>query len=421
MKFVTRFEFTVGAILSLVLLASAHAQTSELSRDERWREDVRFYSAELSKRHKNLFFQLSKDEFEREVKNLEARIPKLSDGRIALELMCITARVGDGHTSSWMSPSGMAFFPLRLERFKEGWFVAQTTDEYKQALGARLIRIGDVKIEEVARRMKELIAADNELDRRSRLRYFFIWSGVLQAEGILPQGETGRFTFLDRDGKQFALDVRPVSPEQFLKSQLRDLSDVGRAPLSAKNAQSNYWFEYLPRARTLYLAYNQCANDANKPFTDFVKELFAVVDAQPTERFVVDLRRNGGGNSSVIKSLYDELKKRPRLIGKGKLLVLVSNTTFSSAFMNMLEMRDRMNAVLIGEPSGQKPNAYGEVRRFQLPHSKIEIQYSTKFWELMKNSDSPYLPVDIHVEPTFADYAQGRDAVLQAALDYKAK
>jgi len=315
----------------------------------------------------------------------------------------------------------MTFFPLRLERFKEGRFVAQTTDEYKQALGARLVRIGDVKLEEVAQRLKELIPADNELDRRSRLRYFFIWSGVLQAEGILPQGETGRFTFLDRNGKQLTLDVRPIPPEQFLKSQLRDLSDVGSAPLSAKNAQSNYWFEYLPDARTLYLAYNQCANDANKPFMDFVKELFAVVDAQSTERFVVDLRRNGGGNSAVIKSLYDELKKRPRLIDKGKLFVLVSNATFSSAFMNMLEMRDRMNAILVGEPSGQKPNAYGEVRRFQLPHSKIEVQYSTKFWELMKDSDSPYLPVDIHVEPTFADYTQGRDAVLQAALDYKAK
>ena len=189
--------------------------------------------------HKNLFFLLSKNDFEREARNLETWIPKLTDGQIGIELMRITARVGDGHTSSTMPPSGYTFFPLRLERFKEGWFVAQTTDEYKQALGARLVRIGDVKLEEVARRVKDLISADNELDRRSRLRFFFIWSGVLQAKGILQRGETGRFTFLARNGKPLALHVRPLPPEEFLKTRMRDLSDVVSAPLSVRNAQAN--------------------------------------------------------------------------------------------------------------------------------------------------------------------------------------
>lgn len=50
-----------------------------------------------------------------------------------------------------------------------------------------------------------------------------------------------------------------------------------------------------------------------------------------------------------------------------------------------------------------------------------DVQYSTKFWELMKGSDLPFAPVDIPVQAAFADYAQGRDTVLQAALGYKAK
>jgi hypothetical protein len=39
----------------------------------------------------------------------------------------------------------------------------------------------------------------------------------------------------------------------------------------------------------------------------------------------------------------------------------------------------------------------------------------------MKGSDLPFAPVDIPVQAAFADYAQGRDTVLQAALGYKAK
>lgn len=409
-------------IMSLVSGTAADAQTTPLSRDERWREDIRFYSQELPKRHKNLFFKWPKGEFEREVTRLESRVPKLADGEVALELMRITARLGDGHTQSRMPAPGFSFFPLRFEHFAEGWFVVQTTDEYKQALGARLVKIGDVKVKRVAKMVKSLIAADNDLDRENRLRNYFVWAEVLQAKGILKSKEIGTFTFLDRNGKRLSLEIRPVSRiEDLRKIQWLGLSDVAKAPLTSKYAGRKYWFEHLPDDKALYLAYNECANDPDKPFDVFVKEVFAVVDSQPTEKFVVDLRRNSGGASAVIKSLYSELEKRPQLVEKGRLFVLVGNTTFSSAFMNAIEMRDRWNALWVGAPPGQKPNSYGEVRRFSLPHSKIEVQYSTKFHELMKGFNLAFAPVDIAIKQTFADYQKGRDQILQAALSYKAK
>ncbi|MGH9902388.1 MAG: hypothetical protein ACRD68_11335, partial [Pyrinomonadaceae bacterium] len=118
----------------------------------------------------------------------------MSDGEIALELMRITARVGDGHTASYMPASGMTFFPLRLERFSEGWFVTQTVDEYKEVIGARLVKVGEMKVERVARAVRNSISADSELHREDKMRMFFVWSGVLQAKGILKNKETGRFT-----------------------------------------------------------------------------------------------------------------------------------------------------------------------------------------------------------------------------------
>ena len=35
-------------------------------------------------------------------------------------------------------------------------------------------------------------------------------------------------------------------------------------------------------------------------------------------------------------------------------------------------------ATLVGEPTGGKPNAYGDVRTFSLPNSRLVIRYSTK-------------------------------------------
>lgn len=93
--------------------------------------------------------------------------------------------------------------------------------------------------------------------------------------------------------------------------------------------------------------------------------------------------------------------------------------TFSSGFMNARELQVEHKAVWIGEPSGQKPNAYGELKNFVLPNSNLRINYSTKFWELFPGEKRTFLPVDVPVERTFADYAAGRDTTLEKALNYK--
>ena len=418
-RFIKRFRLTAYLILPFAFLTFVQAQSNELSRNERWREDVRFYAAELPKLHKNLFFQLSKNNFEREIRKIEARIPKLSDEEIYFALRRITAAIGDGHTAIGFYPAHTLRFPLRFKFFREGWFVTGATDEYKSALGARLVQIGNVKIERVVQSLNDIITADNDFDRTGRMSYFLNWSEALQNKGILKNTETGKFIFLDRRGKKLALDVRAIGDDSWSKVEWRDALEASKMPLALKNSGQRYWFEYLPESKTLYLAYNQCANDPKNSFDDFVKEVFAVADAQGAQKFVVDLRRNGGGSSAVIRSLYAELKKRPQLTEKGKLFVLISSSTFSSAFMNAIELRDQMNALWIGTPPGERPNNYGEVRKFELPHSKIDIYYSTKFFEFVKDSKLPYVPVDVPVEPIFADYEQGRDTALQTALDYR--
>jgi len=420
-KFIRRFRLTAYLILPFVLSVFAQAQPNELSRDERWREDVRFYAAELPKRHKNLFFQLSKNDFEREVKRLEEHVPKMSDEEIYFALMRITAAVGDGHTGVGFYQLPTSRFPFRFSHFRDGWFVTRTTNEYRSALGAQLVKIGDVKIERAVQLLNDTVAADNEFNRTGRMSFFLNWAEALQTKGILKRKETGKFVFLDRNGRRFSLDVRPVIGDDWSKVEWREVLDKTNLPFALKNAEQYYWFEYLPEAKTLYLAYNQCANDPTKPFDDFIKEVFAVADAQGAQKFVIDLRRNGGGDSKVLRSLAVELERRPHLIEKGKLFALVSTATFSSAFMNAIKLREVFNALWVGMPPGERPNTYGEVQKFELPHSKIEVSYSTKMFEFVKDSKLSYVPVDIMVEPAFADYGQGRDAVLQAALNYKAK
>jgi hypothetical protein len=75
------------------------------------------------------------------------------------------------------------------------------------------------------------------------------------------------------------------------------------------------------------------------------------------------------------------------------------------------------NPILMGEPTGGKPNSYGEIKSFPLPNSGLNVWYSTKFFQ-MAPGDPPSLSPDILIELTGMDYFAGRDPVLEAVLAY---
>jgi C-terminal processing protease CtpA/Prc len=135
---------------------------------------------------------------------------------------------------------------------------------------------------------------------------------------------------------------------------------------------------------------------------------------------IVDLRGNGGGNSEVIAPLLKGLSNRPALAEHGRIFALIDRRTFSSALMNSIQLRDQAHAVLIGEPTGGRPNHYGEVRTFRLPNSGLTVFHSTKYFT-MQAEDTPSLMPHITVKQSSADYLAGRDPVLAAALTQPVK
>lgn len=121
----------------------------------------------------------------------------------------------------------------------------------------------------------------------------------------------------------------------------------------------------------------------------------------------------------MIDPLIEGLQKRSQLSDKGRLYVLIGRGTFSSGMMAAVRFRQNLDAILIGEGSGSPPNEYGEVESFVLPYSKIQIEYTTKFFRLMEDSDPPTLEPDLSVQLPMADLLSGRDRVLDTALKYR--
>jgi hypothetical protein len=310
--------------------------------------------------------------------------------------------------------SGSADFPLRFRHFPDGLYVVAAGAEYSRAIGARLTGIGGVDVEEVKKRLLPLVLRETDLMAVVQLPGFLSNAQALRGTGILPGTDEGTFHF-EKDGSALTLTVRalPVDEEGPLTTSAAVIGY--ESPLYLTNRQTLYWFRYLPEARTLYIQYNGCKEMKSLSFKEFTTKVMEAADHNAVDKVLLDLRHNGGGNSQEIVPLMSGLKHRSALWRTGHLFVATSPFTFSSGLLNALQLKQQLRAVIVGEPSSQRPNTYGDVRTFQLPNSGATVGYPIKFFKLM-HGDPESLQPDITLKLTAHDYFAGRDPVLEFVL-----
>jgi hypothetical protein len=379
---------------------------------EQWAEDLDFLAAELPKRHKNLFHNMSESEFRAQIETLKAKLPSLSQSETLVGLMRIVAAVGDSHTTLGYRPR--QGIPLMLYWFKDGISILNTTAAYGDILNGRITAIGEKPIEDIIPILAALIPHENQAQVKNMLPNLLTDTQILHGAGIIPSPNAASLTVLTAAGRAVSMDMTPI-PFSSKPEWLVDTSDESGAPLYLKNRRLFYWFEVLPESRTLFFKYNSCQNTSGRPFDDFVKDLFDAADAGKVSRIIIDLRHNGGGNSAIFAPFLAELKKRPSLCRGGGVYVLVGRRTFSSAILNALDLEKETPAVFAGEPTGGKPNHYGEVQSFRLPQSGLAMTYSVKYFRVVEGDPESLMP-DLLVEPELADYLKRTDPVLERVL-----
>jgi hypothetical protein len=99
--------------------------------------------------------------------------------------------------------------------------------------------------------------------------------------------------------------------------------------------------------------------------------------------------------------------------------VITGRRTYSAAQNTATYFERFTNATFVGEPTGSSPNFVGEEDPVKLPYSGILANVSHLFWQSSWPQDQRrWLAPEIYVPPTWVDFKQGRDAALEAALDY---
>lgn len=388
---------------------------SPTARDGDWRDDIDYLRTELPKRHPNPFFHRPRELFEADLERLRVEVPTLTDDTILIRLQQAVASLGDAHTEVDWRPAVTAGYPLQLRWFSDGLYVTRTSQETAYACGARVTGIGETSIDEAYELVTTVISHDNPNWARFRSSQLLVGMQILRSLEIVPEDGVAAFRLAREDGRGFAFPVHPVSMNAVWDVILAAMPAGDETPLYLRKATLNYWDEWLPGERTLYVKYNLCQNHSWDSFAAFAKRVFALADRELPERLIVDMRNNVGGSDAVIAPLLEGILARPWLNRSDRLFVVIGPQTFSSAVLNAIAFRRMTNATLIGEPTGGNANGYGEVREFRLPKRSISIWHSTKFFNQDAANPGAVEP-DIVVTTSSDDYFSKRDPVLDRIL-----
>ena len=93
---------SVMVLLGLLFFILTCQETPSLEETLNWKKDLLYLKQELPKKHKNLFFKLSKAEFDQAIDQIISNGDTLSALQVGIQLKQLFAQIGDSHsTNSW--------------------------------------------------------------------------------------------------------------------------------------------------------------------------------------------------------------------------------------------------------------------------------------------------------------------------------
>jgi len=327
--------------------------------------------------------------------------------------MRLVALADDAHTRvhSWDEIEETEL-PITLESWSDGiWITAVQPDE-QELFARRVVAIEKIPIVIATGRLAPWIPHENDAQLRAGAARAASNPELLRASGLLGDSDKVRLRVVDPEGKQEDVEVRARPRSDMVAPVFYAPSESWTPPLHRERWAEDWWWRTIDDGRTIYLQYNHCVRRKEHPFEETAGECLALIDGNPRiERLFVDLRNNGGGDSRVLRPLIEGLRMRTERMPGSRIGVGIGPGTFSSGMINAWQMKRDLGAVLVGEPTLQKPDSFGEVRSIKLPNTGWVVDCSTQRFRPF-GDNRPSLQPDIRVLFGFASVLEGRDPVV---------
>ena len=390
-----------------------------------WREDITFLMDGLVRGHAAPFHTTSQSALQAEVETLVGQLPQRTRSEILVELSRIVALVGDGHSRFRTYPSsenrgllGFRIAPIRFEAVGGEFVVSAAPNGLAELAGARLVQVAKLRTADVQRRLAPLVSRDNAFGLDPVVALYLPVTDVLAVRGIAEGSDSVLYHFERPDGSRVerwlhaaVADSLPVSDAFSLAGKV--------APRHLRARHEYYWHDWIAERSAAYLQINAIADKSGSTLGEYCVAVIHEAERRGLDRLIVDLRYNGGGSRELALPCIDALRTNIHFNRPGHLFLLIGARTFSAALWTALDVDRTTAATVIGEPTGGRPNFYGETRRVESPNFKLRATFASRMNIRTDSTDNRVaLEPDVVVRPHWTDFIRGRDPVLDRALSW---
>ncbi len=371
-----------------------------------------------------------------ELSSLRQQIGKpMPTARFYMLMNSLLGMMKDAHTSlHHMNAANAQILSPVFIWLNDGLYVTSSTKPFQP--GDQVLSIGGKSVEAIFTELDQMIPSENPYWTRRKGQHCLRLPEYLEALGLL-----------NADSVDFQI------------RRQQQVFDVSASLISVNNLKKKSpkpWVRckfYSEHSLGVFVLDSCQYNDQYKKA---VKAFFKRVRDKDIQHVVIDVRSNGGGNSSVVDEFLSYIdvdeyqtygceirhskasaqqrggpsegykkypnstpkknsKKRKSVLFKGKLYILTSASTFSSGNWFAVVIQDNLLGVVVGEPTGNSPSSYGDCLSFHMPNSGFGFSCSYKKWirpDTARDSEDALYP-DVPVYTTIEDVVKQRDPQLE--------
>lgn len=422
------------------------------NRTEAMQQDIRFLRRLID--YDRSFSSQEQRAFNAHLDALNRRAGQLSEAEFFLGISRAAAISDNGHTNVGRGQIHYRFnsVGIRVFWFSDGLFVVRAHKDHADLVGARIVDVEGIPVDKIYQRLSYYFGGAENF-RRLYSSMLFESPQLMNAAGLSSSPDSLSLNVADASGTTRIVTLRGTSIKAAQKPVSRwPVMTLSPAPLAE---EGNEWRRTLELSNTEIPLYLRNPDDnflwtridggvylrprllLERKETPILANFEAILKAGASQAYsfmIVDLRQSPGGDYT---KTIDFAKAAPKAMKPGGHIYIVTGPqTFSAAVVAtaLLKHHGGEMSVIAGEQPGDREQFWAETGLpFKLPNSGYAVNYATGYhdWADGCAGKHPYcfdlnlihevkagsLAPTLAVSPSYADYARGRDVVMDRIMD----
>ena len=467
----------IPAILSLVVFVNAGAQSDILYYKNAppgfaktkitkhlLKEDMQVWQKTMEESHVNPYHAISPAAMQQLQKNILDELPdSVTHFEASFAISRLIGALDEGHlgfSTNRVSDSMFAYhsvrFPYQLYEINDESLVVQRDlgGGFQLPAFSRIIEVNGVPVKQL-------------YDKYSKL-----FGGLEPWRKLMVKNYFRKLLYLD--GLESPFKIKAINGNDTLNFTkagytFEQTDSLAKVLSVDQPVYKPFSFRFLENNIAL-IEFNTMNGKLKDSFSVFLRDAFTQSNQKKANGLIIDIRKNGGGDSGLGDTLLSYITNKPyrntsgmklriskhskaiaALLGandpfkdwengklyeynvtelkkpadnplryNGQVVVLIGTGTFSSANMLTNAIKDYQLATLVGETTAEPANDFGEIMYFMLPNTYIVAPTAIKMFMRANGDEKDFdgIKPDIEVANTSEDFHQERDRVLETAINW---